>query len=80
VKSVEKLFVGRSAIVNYAASKSGVILMMKSIAQEVAPFRMEPHGSCVTHARTRRPTTTRAGLRHEHVQIRRGHEASILHA
>ncbi len=26
--------------VNYAASKSGVILMMKSIAQEVAPYRI----------------------------------------
>ena len=25
---------------NYAASKSGVILMMKSIAQEVAPYRI----------------------------------------
>jgi len=26
--------------VNYAASKGGVMLMMKSIAQEVAPFRI----------------------------------------
>src|SRR5947208_3382372 len=31
---------GADVVVNYAASKGGVMLMMKSIAQEVAPFRI----------------------------------------
>ena len=30
--------------VNYAASKGGVMLMMKSIAQEVAPYRIRVNG------------------------------------
>ncbi len=30
--------------VNYAASKGGVLLMMKSIAQEVAPWRIRVNG------------------------------------
>jgi len=39
--------------VNYAASKGGVMLMMKSIAQEVAPFRIRrdtPCAGCDPHA------------------------------
>ena len=32
--------------VNYAASKGGVMLMMKSIAQEVAPFRIRVNSIC----------------------------------
>ena len=32
--------------VNYAASKGGVMLMMKSIAQEMAPFRIRVNSIC----------------------------------
>ena len=32
--------------VNYAASKGGVMLMMKSIAQEVAPYRIRVNAIC----------------------------------
>ena len=54
--------------VNYAASKGGVMLMMKSIAQEVAPradpgeqrgARRDPHADQPRrHGRRPRPTTT----------------------
>ena len=53
--------------VNYAASKGGVMLMMKSIAQEVAPFRIRVNSICPGAIRTPinmpawtrpRPTTT----------------------
>jgi glucose 1-dehydrogenase len=39
--------------VNYAASKGGVMLMMKSIAQEVAPFRIRVNGIGPGAIRTR---------------------------
>ena len=38
--------------VNYAASKGGVMLMMKSIAQEVAPFRIRVNSVCPGAIRT----------------------------
>jgi glucose 1-dehydrogenase len=38
--------------VNYAASKGGVMLMMKSIAQEVAPFRVRVNSICPGAIRT----------------------------
>lgn len=38
--------------VNYAASKGGVSLMMKSIAQEVAPFRIRVNAICPGAVRT----------------------------
>jgi len=38
--------------VNYAASKGGVMLMMKSIAQEVAPFRIRVNSVCPGAVRT----------------------------
>jgi glucose 1-dehydrogenase len=38
--------------VNYAASKGGVMLMMKSIAQEVAPFRIRTLSICPGAIRT----------------------------
>ncbi len=38
--------------VNYAASKGGVMLMMKSIAQEVAPFRIRANSICPGAIRT----------------------------
>jgi glucose 1-dehydrogenase len=38
--------------VNYAASKGGVRLMMKSIAQEVAPFRIRVNSICPGAIRT----------------------------
>ena len=38
--------------VNYAASKGGVMLMMKSIAQEVAPYRIRVNGICPGAIRT----------------------------
>lgn len=38
--------------VNYAASKGGVSLMMKSIAQEVAPFRIRVNSICPGAVRT----------------------------
>ena len=38
--------------VNYAASKGGVMLMMKSIAQEVAPFRIRVNSICPGAIRT----------------------------
>jgi len=38
--------------VNYAASKGGVMLMMKSIAQEVAPFRIRVASICPGAIRT----------------------------
>jgi glucose 1-dehydrogenase len=44
--------------VNYAASKGGVMLMMKSIAQEVAPFRIRVNSVCPGAVRT--PINTQA--------------------
>src|SRR5258707_6764210 len=38
--------------VNYAASKGGVMLMMKSIAQEVAPHRIRVNSVCPGAVRT----------------------------
>jgi glucose 1-dehydrogenase len=38
--------------VNYAASKGGVMMMMKSIAQEVAPFRIRVNSICPGAIRT----------------------------
>ncbi len=38
--------------VNYAASKGGVMLMMKSIAQEVAPFKIRVNSICPGAIRT----------------------------
>jgi glucose 1-dehydrogenase len=38
--------------VNYAASKGGVMLMMKSIAQEVAPWRIRVNSICPGAVRT----------------------------
>ena len=38
--------------INYAASKGGVMLMMKSIAQEVAPFRIRVNSICPGAIRT----------------------------
>jgi len=38
--------------VNYAASKGGVMLMMKSIAQEVAPYRIRANSICPGAIRT----------------------------
>jgi glucose 1-dehydrogenase len=38
--------------VNYAASKGGVMLMMKSLAQEVAPFRIRVNSICPGAIRT----------------------------
>jgi glucose 1-dehydrogenase len=38
--------------VNYAASKGGVMLMMKSIAQEVAPYRIRVNSICPGAVRT----------------------------
>ena len=38
--------------VNYAASKGGVMLMMQSIAQEVAPFRIRVNSICPGAIRT----------------------------
>ena len=38
--------------VNYASSKGGVMLMMKSIAQEVAPFRIRVNSVCPGAIRT----------------------------
>jgi len=44
--------------VNYAASKGGVMLMMKSIAQEVAPYRIRVNSICPGAIRT--PINTNA--------------------
>ncbi|MDB6074688.1 MAG: gdh, partial [Verrucomicrobiaceae bacterium] len=44
--------------VNYAASKGGVMLMMKSIAQEVAPWRIRVNSICPGAIRT--PINTEA--------------------
>ena len=44
--------------VNYAASKGGVMLMMKTIAQEVAPFRIRVNSICPGAIRT--PINTEA--------------------
>ena len=38
--------------VNYAASKGGVMLMMKSIAQEVGPYRIRVNSICPGAIRT----------------------------
>jgi glucose 1-dehydrogenase len=38
--------------VNYAASKGGVMLMMKSIAQELAPYRIRVNSICPGAIRT----------------------------
>lgn len=39
-------------VCNYAASKGGVMLMMKSIAQEVAPYRIRVNSICPGAIRT----------------------------
>ena len=44
--------------VNYAASKGGIMMMMKSIAQEVAPYRIRVNSICPGAIRT--PINTRA--------------------
>jgi NADP-dependent 3-hydroxy acid dehydrogenase YdfG len=44
MSSVHEL-IPRAGHVNYAASRGGVMLMMKSIAQKVAPFRIRVIGS-----------------------------------
>ena len=44
--------------VNYAASKGGVMLMMKSIAQEVAPYRIRVNSICPGAIRTPINTST----------------------
>jgi glucose 1-dehydrogenase len=44
--------------VNYAASKGGIEMMMKSIAQEVAPYRIRVNGICPGAIRT--PINTKA--------------------
>lgn len=49
--------------VNYAASKGGVMLMMKSIAQEVAPQRIRINSICPGAIRT--PINTEAWETHE---------------
>jgi glucose 1-dehydrogenase len=49
--------------VNYAASKGGVMLMMKSIAQEIAPFRIRVNSICPGAIRT--PINTSAWETHE---------------
>ena len=41
-----------SGHVNYAASKGGVLMMMKSIAQEVAPYRIRVNSVCPGAIRT----------------------------
>ena len=38
--------------VNYAASKGGIMMMMKSIAQEVAPYRIRVNSICPGAIRT----------------------------
>jgi glucose 1-dehydrogenase len=43
---------------NYAASKGGVMLMMKSLAQEVAPYRIRVNSVCPGATRT--PINTEA--------------------
>ena len=43
---------GADVVVNYAASKGGVMLMMKSIAQEVAPHRIRVNSVCPGAVRT----------------------------
>src|SRR5437763_16814670 len=43
--------------VNYAASKGGVMLMMKSIGQEVAPYRIRVNSICPGAIRTPINTT-----------------------
>ena len=50
--------------VNYAASKGGVMLMMKSIAQEVAPWRIRVNSICPGAIRT--PINTAAWDTPEH--------------
>jgi len=50
--------------VNYAASKGGVMLMMKSIAQEVAPWRIRVNSICPGAIRT--PINTEAWDTPEH--------------
>lgn len=50
--------------VNYAASKGGVMLMMKSIAQEVAPWRIRVNSICPGAVRT--PINTAAWDTPEH--------------
>ena len=47
--------------VNYAASKGGVMLMMKSIAQEVAPYRIRVNSICPVQFAPR--STCRRGIR-----------------
>ena len=62
--------------VNYAASKGGVMLMMKSIAQEVAPHRIRVNSICPGAIRT--PINTAAW---EHARgLRRAAEAHPLQA
>jgi glucose 1-dehydrogenase len=45
-------FIPWSGHVNYAASKGGVMLMMKTIAQEVAPYRIRVNSICPGAIRT----------------------------
>ncbi|MDB6075017.1 MAG: gdh, partial [Verrucomicrobiaceae bacterium] len=52
--------------VNYAASKGGVMLMMKSIAQEVAPWRIRVNSICPGAIRT--PINTEAWDTPEHYE------------
>ncbi len=52
--------------VNYAASKGGVMLMMKSIAQEVAPFRIRVNSIAPGAIRT--PINTQAWDTPEHLE------------
>jgi glucose 1-dehydrogenase len=52
--------------VNYAASKGGVMLMMKSLAQEVAPFRIRVNSICPGAIRT--PINMEAWDTPEHYQ------------
>ena len=47
--------------VNYAASKGGVMLMMKSIAQEVAPYRIRVNA--ISPGAIRTPINRRPGRR-----------------
>jgi glucose 1-dehydrogenase len=51
ISSVHEVIPG-AGHVNYAASKGGVMLMMKSIAQEVAPYRIRVSSVCPGAIRT----------------------------
>src|SRR5215472_7316709 len=51
ISSVHEV-IPRAGHVNYAASKGGVMLMMKSLAQEVAPYRIRVNSICPGAIRT----------------------------